>query len=114
MRRFLLPLSLTVLLLGCSDEAITANPSIANLVGDWQATRFQVTNKANSAQSPELIHDVGAQFTLDIQPSGQYTAILAYQGTPITELGTLSIDQGDLVFNVTYPSAESSRSRLTL
>jgi hypothetical protein len=73
-----------------------------------------VTNKANPAQSPELIHDIGAQFTLDIQPSGQYTAILAYQGTPITELGTLTVDQGDLVFSVTYPATDTNRSRLTL
>jgi hypothetical protein len=115
MRRLLLPLLLVVVVLGCSNGgAITANASIADLVGDWQATRFQVTNKANPAQAPELIHDLGAQFTLDIQPSGQYTAILAYQGTPITELGTLTIDQGTLVFDVTYPASDTNRSRLTL
>jgi hypothetical protein len=105
---------LVVTLLGCSDGTVTANASVADLVGDWTATRFQVTNKSNPTQSPELIHDLGAQFTLDVQPSGQYTAILAYQGTPITELGTLTIDQGDLVFEVTYPASDTNRSRLTL
>jgi hypothetical protein len=34
-----------------------------------------------------LIRDLGANFTLNIQPSGQYTAVLVLQGTPITEIG---------------------------
>jgi hypothetical protein len=116
MRHLMLPLCLVAIgLVGCSGhDPVSANASVASLVGDWQATRFQVTNKANPAQSPELIHDLGAQFTLDVQPSGQYTAILAYQGTPITELGSLSVEQSDVVFHVTYPSSETSRSHLTL
>src|SRR5438270_4718894 len=100
MRRLPVTLLLGLSIVGCSgDNPLTANASLADLVGDWQAVRFQVTNKANPSQAPELIHDLGAQFTLDIQPSGQYTAILAYQGTPVTELGTLTVDQTDVVFH---------------
>ena len=100
---------------GCGGgDAVGPDAALAILVGDWQADRFVVTNKANANQAPELIHDLGAQFSLNVQPSGQYTAILAYQGTPITEIGTLEIVQGDVVFHVSYPAVETSRSRYTI
>jgi hypothetical protein len=88
------------------------NASIAPLVGDWQADRFVVRNKANPSQSAELIRDLGAQFTLNVQPSGQYTAVLVYQGTPITEIGLLEVSGSEIVFSVSFPQpATTSRSR---
>lgn len=100
---------------GCSgEESVGPDSSLSALVGDWQADRFVVTNKANPAQAPELVHDLGAQFTLNVQPSGQYTAILAYQGTPITEIGTLEVDRGEVVFHVSHPAPSSSRSRYSV
>ncbi len=100
---------------GCgAGDTVAPDAALAILVGDWQADRFVVTNKANANQAPELIHDLGAQFSLNIQPSGQYTAILAYQGNPLTEIGLLELAQGEVVFHVSYPSAETSRSRYTL
>ena len=108
-------IALLALMAGCAgDGAVGPNDSLASLVGDWQADRFVVTNKANPAQSPELIHDVGAQFSLNVQPSGQYTAILAYQGTPITEIGVMDVDKTEVVFHVSYPVAETTRSRYTV
>ena len=102
-------------LLGCGGDGVLGpNAALALLVGDWQADRFRVTNKANANQAPELIHDLGAQFTLNVQPSGQYTAVLAYQGTPITEIGTLDVEQGEVVFHVSYPAVETSRSRYSI
>lgn len=100
---------------GCGGgEAIGPNEALAELTGDWQATRFVVTNKANPSQAPELIHDLGAQFTLNIQPSGQYTAILVYQATPIAEIGLLEVSGNDVVFHVSIPTQVTTRSRYSL
>lgn len=100
---------------GCGgEEAIGPNDALAPLTGDWRADRFVVTNKANPSQAPELIRDLGAQFTLNIQPSGQYTALLVYQATPITEIGILEVSQGEIVFHISYPATETTRSRYIL
>jgi hypothetical protein len=100
---------------GCSGgEEIGPNASLALLVGDWEASRFVVTSTANPAQAPELVNDLGARFTLNVQPSGQYTAILAYQGTPVTEIGLLEVDGSDIVFHVSFPSPDENRSRFTV
>ena len=108
-------LLLSALTSGCSSgEALGPNASLASLVGDWQADRFVVKNKANPAQAPDLLRELGAQFTLNVQPSGQYTAILVYQGTPITEIGLLEVQGSDVVFHVSYPTPDTNRSRYTV
>ena len=108
-------LAFTLFGVGCGGGSeLGPNSSVAPLVGDWDADRFVVKNKANPTQSPELIRDLGAKFSLNVQPSGQYTAVLVYQGTPITEIGLLEIDGGDVVFRVSYPASGTSRSRYNL
>jgi hypothetical protein len=101
---------------GCAaDDELGPNASLALLVGDWDADRFVVRNKANPTQAPELIRDLGSQFTLNVQPSGQYTAVLVFQGNPITEIGVLEVEGGEVVFQVSYPPPPStSRSRYTV
>jgi hypothetical protein len=119
-RRLRLVRLATVLLLcpgawGCaSDDPVDPEAELISLVGDWQADRFIVKNKANPSQAPELIGDLGAEFTLNIQPSGLYTALLVYQGSPITEIGQLDLDGTDVVFTVSYPAPSTSRSRYAL
>jgi len=99
----------------CSgDDQLEPNSSLSQLVGDWDAIRFVVKNKANPAQAPELIRELGANFTINVQPSGQYTAVLVYQGTPITEIGLLELDGGEVVFRVSYPAPGINRSRYAL
>ena len=90
------------------------NAALAQLVGDWDADRFVVRSKANPSQAPELIGDLQAQFTLNIQPSGQYTAVLVFQGTPITEIGIIELAGSEVVFQVSYPAPDTNRSRYTL
>jgi hypothetical protein len=114
LRRRVAAIVLPLILGACSgDDALGPNASIASLVGDWRADRFVVRNKANPAQSAELIRDLGAQFTLNVQPSGQYTAVLVYQGTPITEIGLLDVEGNEIVFTVSIPTPATSRARYT-
>ena len=110
---FILALALPLLGSCRGDSLVGADADLAFLVGDWDATRFLVQSKADPKIAPELIKGVGAQFTLDIQPSGQYTAILIYQGNPLTEIGLIEIQGEDIVFHVSYPEPATNRSHLT-
>lgn len=56
----------------------------------------------------------GASFSINVQPSGQYTAVLTVLGFPQTEIGILSVDGGELVFNRQHPSSDTSRATYEL
>src|SRR5688572_10665710 len=117
------PRSLRVLLVlillaagsGCGgDGSVDPDASLAALVGDWRASRLVMKNKANPEIAPDLIAVLGAEFSVNVQPSGQYTAILVYQGLPLTELGTIEVDDDEVVFHVAVPETRIYRSRFTL
>lgn len=83
-----------VLLAGCggSDSAGIAepDPDVAPFVGTWEAVAFEVTNLADEEQVFDVV--AAGSFTLDVQPSGFYTAILHISGgQPIPENGQLSV-----------------------
>jgi hypothetical protein len=100
-----LALSLAVLMGACGDDdGVSANPDIAFLVGDWVATRFEVTPDAAPDQGVDLVGQLGAEFTLNVQPSGLYTASLSLPGlVPAPEIGTLRVEGTELVFTRTTP-----------
>ena len=107
-------LVLASLLVGCGgDDPIRPNESIAFLVGDWDAQRFLVESREDPTVKLELI-ELGAEFSINFQPSGQYTALLVYQGNPLTEIGLVEVDGNEVVFAVTHPSPGTSRSQYTL
>lgn len=103
------PLVAALLLAGCSSGGVGPKTSIAPLVGDWQATALVITSVADPSIHPDLIQ-LGATFTLNVQPSGQYTAILVYNGQPKTEIGQLSV-RGDSI--TLSPSSTTSGSATT-
>lgn len=74
----------------CSKDSVTADPAVAPFVGDWAADSLVLTSVADPQTSLDLIA-LGAQFTLNVQPSGQYTAILIYGGQAPTEFGKLEV-----------------------
>jgi hypothetical protein len=107
-------LLLIITLTSCGgDGGVGPDATLAQFVGDWDASRFVVKSKANPEIDPDLIADLGAEFSVNVQPSGQYTAILVYQGFPITEIGTLEIEGSDLIFHVDFPEPKTTRSRFT-
>jgi hypothetical protein len=113
-KRFLLLVALTLGAPGCGDDGgVGADADLAAFVGDWSASRFVVKSRANPEIAPDLISALGAEFTVHVEPSGQYTAILVYQSLPITELGTLEVSGNELVFHVTVPTPRITRSRFT-
>lgn len=104
-------LLLTASLGGCSDETLGPNGDVAFLVGDWEAERFVVRSLANPEVAPDLIADpILATFTVNVQPSGGYTAILTYLENPLTEIGTLEVEGSEIVFNRSFPCCSVVRS----
>ena len=87
-------LGLAVLLgAGCGSSSsgpdAQPDPAIAPFVGDWTATEFRVTSSAD----PDQWFDVtdGGAFSINVQPSGLYTAIVDFPDfPPVVEIGQLS------------------------
>jgi hypothetical protein len=77
---------------GSSDPVATTqpDPAVEPFVGEWHALEFKVT----SAQDADVWFDVvdGGSFTLVVQPSGMYTAIVEFPSLsdPVVEVGQMS------------------------
>lgn len=105
---FLLLSALTVGAVACGDsDPVSPNPEIDFLVGDWDAVRFEIAPNAAPDQSFDLIAE-GGSFSLNVQPSGQYTAQLTVQGLPAPpEIGTIDVEGDELVIRRTTPAPET-------
>lgn len=72
-------LSLLLVLGACGDSSPTdvavPDPAVEPFVGNWDATEFVVTSVADELIVFDLIDATGV-FTLNVQPSGAYTATL--------------------------------------
>lgn len=111
LRRLLMASALTVVT-ACGDGGTGPggdgpDPALAPFVGDWRASAMVLTNKANPSVAPDLIQE-GAEFTINVQPSGQYTAILLYMQSSSTEIGKLSVSGNTVILERTFPSPETS------
>jgi hypothetical protein len=84
----------------CSKDGVTADPAVAPFVGDWAADTLILTSQADPQTSLDLVA-LGATFTLNVQPSGQYTAILIYSGQTNTEFGKLEVSGQTLTLHPT-------------
>lgn len=92
----------------CSKSAMVGpDPALAALVGNWQATSFVLTEVSDTTVQLDLIQ-LGATFSLNVQPSGQYTAILVYNGQPDTEIGQLSVSGDSITLHPTTPASSSA------
>ncbi len=82
---------------------------IAPLVGDWSATAVVLTNVANPTVRPDLI-EIGATFDLNVQPSGQYTAILVVAVQSSTEIGQIRVSGSEFTLVPTFPPGQPGTS----
>ena len=84
-------LFLALLFAGCGEDTVVDPPAVdlvAPFVGTWDAEVFTVTNDANTSQVADLMLD--GSFTMNVQPSGTYTATLLFGDlSPIIEIGVL-------------------------
>jgi hypothetical protein len=95
--------------LGCGGgpTEVLLNPSF--MVGEWSAESLVMTSSTN----PDTFLDLGAAgavFTISVQPSGRYTAILAGFGQSSSEVGRLTVDGDQVVLMPESPPAPESRA----
>ncbi len=102
-----------LVLAACGEESVGPDPDVAPLVGNWDATSLVLTSVANPQVRPDLVA-LGASFRLNIQPSGQYTAILIYAQQSSTEIGTLSVSGNTLTMTRDFPSRSTSAALFSL
>jgi len=97
----------TLLLAACGENPTGPDPALGLLVGEWNAKSLVLTSVANPQVHPDLIA-LGAAFKLDVQPSGQYTAILVYAQQASTEIGTITVSGNTMTLNRDFPTRSTS------
>lgn len=99
---------------GCSDATGLARPDdIQPFVGDWEARSLEVREVDPPGRSEELI-SLGSTFTLNVQPSGTYTAILTTDLGAAVEIGRLDLEGTRVRLLRDYPSEDVSEGTLEL
>jgi len=91
---------------GGSSETVTPDLSVAPFVGDWSATAMVLSSVANPDIQPDLISGFGASFTINVQPSGQYTAILIFAGQASTQIGQVTVSGSTITLRPEVPPNE--------
>ena len=114
LRFLLVPILASVAFASCGGDEVTGpGQEIDALVGDWVAQKLEVTLVADPTRTADLLES-GASFSINVQPSGQYTAVLTILGFPQTEIGFLEVDGNELVFKRQHPSSDTSRADYSL
>lgn len=74
------------------DQGPDVDPAIAPFVGTWVADSLTITNQANPTQVANILDPTfGGSFSINVQPSGQYTATLTVYAQANPEIGWLSV-----------------------
>ncbi len=104
-------LMLTLFASGCGGDDDSTGPQLNPdfMVGEWIAESMVVTSKANPEIAPDIT-EFGATFTLSVQPSGRYLAILSGYGQSSSESGVLTVEGQYVIFMRQLPSPEESRA----
>ena len=94
---------------GCGTESTEPELNPDFMVGDWVAESLAMTSVANPDVTTDLVV-LGAVFTLSVQPSGRYTAILEGGGQFSSEIGKLTVDGAHVVLTPESPAGPESRA----
>lgn len=98
-----LVLALTLHVSGCGNdpiELVEEDPAVAPFVGNWRATELVLTNESDPDADPLDVLENGGSFTINVQPSGTYTATLTFPALPpAVEIGDLTVIESSLVLH---------------
>ena len=100
---------LTLGAIGCQGDPTGPDFNPDFMVGNWLAESLVMTSVAN----PDVVADLtalGAVFTLSVQPSGRYTAILEGFGQSSSESGKLTVDGAFVVLMPEAPPGPESQA----
>ena len=101
---------LTIGAVGCGAGPTEPDLNPNFMVGDWLAESLVLTSAANPEVTANLVAP-GAVFTLLVQPSGRYTAILEGFGPSSSTSGRLTVDDAFVVFMQELPITDESIDR---
>lgn len=101
--RWFIALTSAALLGGCGDSTGPGDVTLDDLVGNWQVTKWEYTNSANTSQKVDLA-SLGGTATLTVANSGAYVIAGDFGGGPITLTGTYAVSGGKLVIHETGTS----------
>jgi len=88
---------------GCGgDDGVEADPALAPFVGTWDGVVYEIWPDANPSFVVDVLTDLGP-FYITVEPSGQYTAVIAVPGVP-PELGQLSVIGSTIRLDPTSPA----------
>ena len=76
---------------GSTTDPPTPDPDVEQFVGRWEADVFRIVSVADTTIDFDLFDDVDdGSFSIVVEPSGTYTATLAFGGSAFPEIGTLT------------------------
>lgn len=117
-RRILAPsvLCAAVMLSACGGDGTSptapsgppASDDISPIVGTWLADSITVNPKANPSVFREIVGEDGVEFTLIVQVSRAYRAVLRAFGSESEETGTIRLQGSQIFFTVQTPVAGSA------
>ena len=73
-----------------NSSGVDVDPAVAPFVGTWDAVVMTATADAPPNQVIDIL-GAGGTFWISVEPSGQYTATLAFLG-PHVELGDMTVE----------------------
>lgn len=92
------------------------NAEVEPFVGTWDADVYTITSVADTTVVADII-EIGGSFTLNVQPSGTYTATLVFSDgettLAFTEIGQLSVSGDIITFRPEQPPSDPAASEYT-
>lgn len=103
-----LVLASALALSACGDNGTEPGDELEPLVGAWRAVTLRMTNQANPSVQVDLV-EMGAEFTISILGSGDYTASLSAFGQPgQAQMGEISVSGNQVTITQMNPPGPST------
>lgn len=95
---------------------VEPDEAIEPFVGTWEADSLTLTSVADMSIVANLL-EVGGSFTINVQPSGAYTATLVFTDgdttVPSVEIGQMTVSDDFITLDATQPDRDPVTSSYT-